>query len=253
VNLILVEPGEICSRGIIVLRGRRARHARDVLNVVPGARVRAGAVRGPTGHATVTEIAPEAVTLEADDDLRGGAACERPVVDVVLALPRPKVVTRVVQTLASLGVGRIDLVNSWRVHKSYFSTERIDPAALREDLVLGCEQGATTWLPDIAVHPMLMTFMRETLPSNLDETPHRLIAHPRASCNLEDVPVPAARARTVVAIGPEGGWIEREVETFEERGFRAVTIGPRVMRVEAAAVAVLAQLELLRRLRRPAQ
>lgn len=249
VNLILVESAEIGSAGTIALDGRRARHAREILGVTEGARVRIGAIRGPTGHATVTAVGGDRVTLRADEHVLAGEACPPPEVDVIVALPRPKVVKRVVQTLASLGVRRIDLVNSWRVHKSYFSTDRIAPDALRADLVLGCEQGGTTWLPDIAVHPLLMSFIRETLPSTLEGSAHRLVAHPRATSNLEDVFAPGTAGRAVVAVGPEGGWIEREVETFVERGFAAVALGPRIMRVETAAVALLSQLELLRRMR----
>ena len=146
-----------------------------------------------------------------------------------------------------MGVRRIDLVNCWRVHKSYFSTDRIDPASLREQLVLGCEQGGTTWVPDIAVHPVLMTFIREVLPSNLDGCAHRLIAHPRSSTYLEQVVPRGATGRVTLAIGPEGGWIDRELDTFADLGFAAVALGARVLRVEAAAIALLAQLELLQR------
>jgi RsmE family RNA methyltransferase len=53
----------------------------------------------------------------------------------------------------------------------------------------------------------------------------------------------------VLAIGPEGGWIEREVETFIARGFTPVSIGAPILRVEAAVASALGQLLLLQRLR----
>ncbi|HUS65687.1 MAG TPA: RsmE family RNA methyltransferase, partial [Kofleriaceae bacterium] len=59
---------------------------------------------------------------------------------------------------------------------------------------------------------------------------------------------PGAGGRTIVAIGPEGGWIDRELETFERLGFSAVSLGAAVLRVESAVAATLAQLTLLRRL-----
>jgi RsmE family RNA methyltransferase len=74
----------------------------------------------------------------------------------------------------------------------------------------------------------------------------RLIAHPTAP-PIEQVVTSVAP--TVLAIGPEGGWIERELETFVERGFRPVSIGAPILRVEAAVASSLGQLLMLRRLR----
>ena len=66
---------------------------------------------------------------------------------------------------------------------------------------------------------------------------------------IEAAPFPAS-APTTLAIGPEGGWIEREVETFAARGFAIVALGDAVLRTEAAVAGALAQLALLARVRR---
>ena len=73
----------------------------------------------------------------------------------------------------------------------------------------------------------------------------KLIAHPDAP------PIEAAQLTwpLVLALGPAGGWIQRELDTFVERGFTAVSIGAPILRVEAALAAVLGQLVLLQRLR----
>jgi RsmE family RNA methyltransferase len=77
----------------------------------------------------------------------------------------------------------------------------------------------------------------------------RLCLHPRDAAPIERAVTAApAVGPTVVAIGPERGWIEREVETFAARGFAIVTIAAPILRVEAAVSGALAQLALLRRL-----
>ena len=48
-------------------------------------------------------------------------------------------------------------------------------------------------------------------------------------------------------MGPEGGWIDYEVEKFVSRGFTPVSMGPRVLRTDTAVVALLAQLMVLER------
>jgi len=47
-------------------------------------------------------------------------------------------------------------------------------------------------------------------------------------------------ASVALAIGPEGGWAAEEIALFAESGWRSVTLGPRILRAETAAIAGLA-------------
>jgi 16S rRNA (uracil1498-N3)-methyltransferase len=47
-------------------------------------------------------------------------------------------------------------------------------------------------------------------------------------------------ASVALAIGPEGGWTAEEMELFSEHGWEHVTLGPRILRAETAAIAGLA-------------
>ena len=221
--------------------GRRGQHIRDVLRAGPGTTLRAGLVDGPIGTATVTSIDGDTVTMTIELDQ---SPTPRPRVDLVLALPRPKVGRRVLQTLATMGVGRIDLVNAWRVDKSYLDSPLYTPEAIRAELLLGCEQGKTTWLPELVVHRRLMAFFDRLDELDATSRPKRCIAHPGVSATLADAHWDRDDQRLVIAIGPEGGWIQREVDTFVDRGFVPVSLSARTLRVETAVVAALAQLEL---------
>jgi len=243
VNLLLFEPAETAA-DVIVVRDRRARHIREVLRAVAGARLRAGIVRGPIGAAEVVAIDDDAVALRFTPEAEPPAPLP---IDLVLAVPRPKVLRRVVQAAAAIGVRRIDLVNAWRVDKSYFGSARLAEGSLAEDVRLGAEQGATTWLPAIEIHPRLMPF----LDAHATARParHTLCAHARAGAvELERAYAPGTRDDAALAIGPEGGWIERELDSFVARGWSIVSLGAPILRVEAAVVSALAQLALLRRL-----
>jgi RsmE family RNA methyltransferase len=166
-------------------------------------------------------------------------------VELVLAIPRPKVLSRVIEAAAAFGVARIALTNAWRVEKSYLRSPRLEPEALAHAARLGAEQGGTTWLPEIAVHRRLMALLDARWPG---PPMVKLIAHPGAQ-PIEDA-VPGAPVALALAIGPEGGWISREVDTFVERGFTPVSIGQPILRVETAVAAALGQLLVLRRLAR---
>ncbi len=241
-NLLLVEPGEVDGDRVTV-GGRRATHLRDVLGVTAGSRVRAGVIGGAVGSAEV--LADDGATVALRLSLTEPAPPPLPV-EVVLAVPRPKVLTRTIEALAAFAVDRIALTNAWRVDKSYLSSPRLAPDALAEATRLGAEQGVTTHLPTITVHTRLMELLDTRWPPGHADATTRVIAHP-AGVPIESV---VRGGPITLAIGPEGGWIQREVDTFVERGFTAVSLGAPILRVETAVAAALGQIVLLGRLTR---
>jgi 16S rRNA (uracil1498-N3)-methyltransferase len=243
VNLLLLGEGELVD-GEATLTDRRAEHVRAVLRAAAGATLRAGIIGGPIGDATVLAVDERHVRVRFAPR---GAAPPPLAIDLVLAVPRPKVLSRVLQTVAAIGVSRVDLVNAWRVDKSYLGSARLERARIDDDLRLGAEQGETTHLPEVAIHPRLMAFLDERYPAAASD--RRVVAHARGGVDLEIALPPSAPSGPIaLAIGPEGGWIEREVETFAARGFTVVRLGAPILRVEAAVTAALAQIALLERL-----
>ena len=61
-------------------------------------------------------------------------------------------------------------------------------------------------------------------------------------CALEEAIATAANEMPAleIAIGPEGGWAPEEEALFDANGWRAVSLGPRILRAETAAIAALA-------------
>lgn len=241
-NLLLIEPAEVRSDGTCTIFDRRAHHLRTVIGASVGSTVRAGLLGGAVGTAEV--IADDGSSYAFRLSLTEPPS--KPLdVELLLAVPRPKVITRTIEIIASFGVKRIDLTNAWRVDKSYLRSPRLDPGALALAARFGAEQGATTYLPQITLHDRLMGVLDERFAAP-DASVTRLIAHPSAP-PIEQVVT--KRAPTVIAIGPEGGWIERELETFVARGFAPVSLGTPILRVEAAVASALGQLLLLHRIR----
>lgn len=242
-NLLLVSASEIADDRRVMLTDRRADHLRKVLKVEPGRRLRVGRLGGAQGTGTVLSVTADAVELEVAIDDRDEP---RPDVDLILGLPRPQALHRVLQTAAVMGIGRLDLVNAWRVEKSFFQSPSLADDAIRRHLLLGAEQGRRTWLPETHQQKLLVPFVRGLRDSG---PTLRLIADPESELTLEQAVRPAlgSTTRFVVAVGPEGGWIDRELRTFQEEAFIPVSLGPWILRVENAVTAVLAQLDLLRR------
>lgn len=246
-NLLLLEAAELDADGILRLADRRAEHLLAVLKVEVGQAVRVGVLGGRSGRAEVVAVESGRVDVAVPSELlESGPALRACEVDVILALPRPQALHRVLQTTAAMGVRRLYLVRSWRVEKSFFGSPSLSPESIRKHLWLGAEQGMVTRLPEVRIHRILRPFW-EQLEVTEGQEALRLVAHPEASRTIDQVVgegTPTGPGLEV-AIGPEGGWIDREVERFMELGFHDVRLGPWILKVENALTALLAQLDMV--------
>lgn len=250
-NLILIEPGEVRPDGTARIAGPQADHIRKVLKSAPGHEVRVGLIDGPAGTALITDVTDNFVGLacrfEADPP-------PRPSVDLLLALPRPKVMRRLWAQLASLGVGRIVLTNAERVERDYFDTHILQPETYRPLLIEGLQQARDTRLPEVSIHRRFKVLIEDELDALCPQR-DRLVAHPGKEIGtLFRSPFgthgqeksPDLFSRTLLAIGPEGGWNAFELGLLEERGFRRISLGPRSLRTDTACIAMLAMVNQAR-------
>lgn len=234
-NWLLLEPSDVPAGSPVVLRGDQARHAREVLHAAPGQRLRLGIVDGPLGHGEVLGTDPDgSIRLRAE---WAPAPPPRPCIDLLLAMPRPKVMRRLWPVLASLGVGRIFIANAWKVERGYFDTPALEPATIRAGLLEGLRQAGDTLLPEVTIHRRLRPLLEDVLPT-LPAYSSRWIAHPDASATTSPSALPSS-GRTLLAIGPEGGWIPDEVALFRRHGFAPLSLGTRILRTDTACVVLL--------------
>ncbi|WP_409525328.1 16S rRNA (uracil(1498)-N(3))-methyltransferase [Nitrincola sp. MINF-07-Sa-05] len=235
-NLILVGPEELGEEGCVSLTDRRFEHIRVVHKASPGDTLKMGVLGGGVGVAQVLQIDDAQVLLQMNPDALQAAPESLPVT-LVLALPRPKMMKRTLQTVAAMGVKQIWLINSYRVDKSYWSTPLLQPEAIREQLLLGLEQAGDTIMPEVHLRKRFKPFVEDELPAIAQNT-RALVAHP-----YHAQPCPMAElSPTTLAVGPEGGFITYEVEKLAEAGFQPILLGSRILRVETAIPVVLARL-----------
>jgi len=233
-NLLLLEEADFSSADRVVLRDRRLTHMQEVQRVAVGDSLRVGRIGGLMGRAEVLRLGADEAELQISLDQPPPAKLP---LTMVLALPRPKMLRRVFQTVAAMGVPRLILVNSYRVEKSFWQTPFLEPTAIREQLILGLEQSRDTVLPEVVIEKRFKPFVEDRLPAIAEGT-LGLVGHPG------DYPAcPRAVDRDVtLAIGPEGGWIPYEVELLAKAGLQPVQLGERILRVETAVTALLARL-----------
>ena len=238
-NLVLLRDADLIGDGCALVRGARARHIQDVHRAAVGDRLRVGLVGGLMGHAVVTAIVPDEVVLDVQlsDPPPPPSAIE-----LLLAMPRPKMLRRVLAAVTSMGVKRLIIVNSARVEKSYFDSPLLESSAIEAELWLGLEQARDTILPQVVIERRFRPFIEDHLQAVWPAPTRRLLAHPDTERRLSDVlPEPTADP-LVLAVGPEGGWVPFEVALFEAHGFEPFTAGPRLLRVETAVPFLLGQI-----------
>lgn len=222
-NLLLLHDEDFGPDGAVRIAGRRLLHAREVLRAGEGDALRVGRLGGRVGLGRVLRLGHDELALEVE---LTEPPPQRPGIDVLVAMPRPKALRRILPALASMGVDRIALVNAARVEKSYFDSRVFAQAnALLEE---GLEQARDTILPELMVRERFRPFVEDEL-DKLFPPSQRLLAHPGSGATI-----PPRHGRALMAIGPDGGWVPFEVELLGRHGFVPFSLGPRPLRVEVA-------------------
>ena len=232
-NLILLFPPDLVpGTSRVILTGRRQAHVLEVHRAAVGDRLVIGMENGKTGEGRVTRLT--AKELEMDVAFSFEPALKIPVI-LCVALMRPIVFKRVLQTAATMGVEAVHVFHSRRVEKSFWQSTALQEAEVREQLVLGLEQARDTVLPPVIFHKRFKPFAEDVLPALLKER-RGVVADPSGSVVFPPISIPK-----VLIIGPEGGFIPYEIDKFRKTGCAVVGLGPRILRVETAVTAFLAR------------
>ena len=233
-NLILLYTSDFIGPHRVRLSDRRFHHMCGVHQAQAGERFKVGVLDGLIGQGEVCVLTDTYIELQVQLD----QAPPKPLpLQLIMALPRPKMLKRTLETVATLGVKDLWLINSYRVDKSYWSTPILRADKTREHLLLGLEQAGDTRMPRVHLRKRFKPFVEDELPA-LARNTRALVAHPY---DAEPCPSPEANP-TTLAIGPEGGFIAYEVEKLQEAGLESIHLGRRILRVETAVPVLLSRL-----------
>lgn len=212
------------------------RHIQTVLQATVGDTLKIGRLGGHLGSAVIEHMTSDHIQL-CDVELITPPPPKLEVT-VILALPRPKVLRRLIMDMTTLGVRDIVLINSYRTQKSYWQSPML--ARLDEFVLEGLQQGVDTIAPRITLEKRFKPFVEDKL---ADMMTHRaVVAHPYSEQSFaQNRQQHASELPGVVCIGSEGGWIDYEVALLAAQGCEAVHIGSRILRTEAAVNAILGQ------------
>ncbi|MFZ5556321.1 MAG: 16S rRNA (uracil(1498)-N(3))-methyltransferase [Pseudomonadota bacterium] len=235
-------PDLAVGRRRVALPDAASHHAARVLRLKVGDPVTLFDGRGGEWDAAIARVDPRGVEVEAGAER---AAVAEPTLHVTLAqgLCAQDKMDWVVQKAVELGASAIQPLAAER------SVIRLAPerAERRQRhwqavVVSACEQSGRTLIPDVAPVRSLAQWL-DVLDAAPERGGLRLMLSPHAGVPM--VQLADSVAGVSLLVGPEGGLSEREVAMAQAAGFRAVRLGPRILRTETAALAALAALQTL--------
>jgi 16S rRNA (uracil1498-N3)-methyltransferase len=216
--------------GHAILAGDEARHLARVLRAKVGDEVRLFDGSGAEWPARVARIGRDEVLLDVATALPhiGSAGST---LTLAVALPKGDRQKWMVEKLTELGVARlVPLVTARGVAEATDSAR----ARLERGVIEACKQCGRNTLMEIGAAATLESLATPLPPGTL-----RLIAHP-GGMPLDAASVPPQDA-VVAVVGPEGGFALEEIAVAERHGFKPVSLGPHILRIETAALALAAR------------
>ncbi len=231
-NIALFEPSQRRNHQVR-LTGRQARHIIEVLKLSEGESLSVGEINGLIGRGQIERLtqAGDNSEVELNVELNSTPPAPSPLV-LVIALPRPQMLKRILQTAACMGVKTLAFTHSEKVEKSFWQSPQLKPDMIRENILLGLEQAKDTGWPRL----LFLKRYHELLEFIDQQTQECILLHPGNFQHFHSLD--RQQAQTVL-LGPEGGWTEKEANALIKKGCTPYQMGSRILRVETAVTSIL--------------
>jgi len=237
-NLILLSDSDFLTPHRVRLTGRRFDHIQDILKAENGKVLSVGKINGLVGQGTIVSKTSKAIELDVKFDQKPPEALP---LTLILALPRPPMLKRILFSASMLGVKKIIILNFNRVEKSLWNSSSLKPEAIEEQLILGLEQAKDTVMPEVILQKRFKPFVEDELPV-LIKGKLALVAHPEKMGTSPIFSKEIGRRPHFLVIGPEGGIIDYEIEALKAAGCQTLDLGPRILRTDSVLPFVVGKL-----------
>lgn len=159
-------------------------------------------------------------------------------ITLVQAIARGEKMDLILQKATELGVAKIVPVITQRTEVK-LDEDRADKRVIHWQHVLesACEQCGRAQVP-LVESPVTLERAARLFAESEDT---RLVLHPEGGKPLAQFTLADA---VTIAIGPEGGFSERDLSVLKQSGFLNVTLGPRILRTETAGIAAITALQV---------
>jgi 16S rRNA (uracil1498-N3)-methyltransferase len=217
------------------LTGDQAAHLARVLRAEPG-QIYDVVSNGFLHRAEITHVSEDEVLFTLHEELESDAALP---LHLLLAVFKFDHMEWAIEKATELGIAKITPILARRTEKHLAQSALKRAERWRRIALEASKQSRRTDIPEIADPIALnLALAEEKSPTRilLSETEQTLTltAALKASTSSQK------ETDTALAIGPEGGWTPEEMTLFAHHQWQPVTLGPRILRAETAAIAAIA-------------
>ncbi len=212
------------------LTGDQAAHLARVLRAEPGQLY--DLVAGGFLHrAEITAVTPDRVSFILHEELETDSALP---LHLLLAIFKFDHFEWAIEKATELGVDRITPILARRTekHLALSSVKRAD--RWRRIALEASKQSRRSSIPEIADPSPLPAAL------TLEDAPTRILLSELEQATPLQSALSSATRPVALAVGPEGGWAPDELQLFTRHTWQPVTLGPRILRAETAAIAAIA-------------
>jgi 16S rRNA (uracil1498-N3)-methyltransferase len=216
------------------LTGEQALHLARVLRAEPG-QIFDVVAAGFLHRAEIVSVAPDRVEFVLHEELESDSALP---LHLYLAVFKFDHLEWAIEKATELGVARITPVLARRTEKHLAQASQKRVERWRRIAHEASQQSRRTSVPGIAdPTPLKLALAQEKAPTRilLSETEQTLTLPAAFASRMG-----RQEGDTALAIGPEGGWAADEMALFTQHAWTHVTLGPRILRAETAAIAAIA-------------
>jgi 16S rRNA (uracil1498-N3)-methyltransferase len=221
------------------LTGDQAIHLARVLRAEPG-QIYDIVSNGFLHRAEITRVTEQQVDFTLHEELSSDTALP---LHLLLAVFKFDHMEWAIEKATELGISRITPILACRTekHLAQSSAKRIE--RWRRITLEASKQSRRTTIPEIANPTQLKAALEQETASTrilLSETEQATTLSAAVQASATMTTSEAASQSTAIAIGPEGGWTHEEISLFTQHQWQPVTLGPRILRAETAAIAAIA-------------
>ncbi|MBB5059046.1 16S rRNA (uracil1498-N3)-methyltransferase [Granulicella aggregans] len=213
------------------LTGDQAVHLARVLRAEPG-QIYDIVANGFLHRAEITRVAADEVVFTLHEELEANAALP---LHLLLAIFKFDHFEWAVEKATELGVGSITPVLARRTEKHLAQAAAKRVERWRRIALEAAKQSRRTDIPAIGdPFPLKLALEQESAATRI------LLSETEQEVTLKSALGGSKAGEVALAIGPEGGWAPEEMALFTTHQWTHVTLGPRILRAETAAIAAIA-------------
>lgn len=211
-------------------------HIHNTLKLAVGDDVKCTVLNQGRSQGTVTELRPDFCQLNLTSITPG----EPQWFDLIVGLSRPQTTKKILEHASTFGANRFHFWKAALSEKSYLDSKIFKNKSYEEFLLAGLSQAAIyTQLPEFKLD-------HHNPAEQYRDAPQKFILDLKSDKSFSDAEIDFTKPITL-AVGPERGFINEDLERFHHVGFTSIKISASILRVEHAVYSAISQLELLRK------